>query len=124
MSTAFARPEAAWNRALDIRCELHVPEGWRPELTAEGNCMTPPPTGQHNLTASSVHDALASAELDGCGILQTLGVGIRATGSIYVPDLCVVPRDAVPDSRTVRVPFGQPVEVGDPFAIRLETTEF
>ncbi|MEU0464556.1 Uma2 family endonuclease [Amycolatopsis sp. NPDC006131] len=170
MSTAFARPETAWNRALDIWRELHVPEGWRPELTAEGICMTPPPTGQHNLTASSVHDALASAELDGCGILQTLGVGIRATGSIYVPDLCVVPRDAVPDnsdpvpaekkkwayahggipqyllidaydedgpavslftepvqgvsSRTVRVPFGQPVEVGDPFGIRLETTEF
>lgn len=123
MSTAFARPETAWNRALDIRCELQV-EGWRPELTAEGICMTPPPTGQHNLTASSVHDALASAELDGCGILQTLGVGIRATGSICVPDLCVVPRDAVPDSRTVRVPFGQPVEVGDPFGIRLETTEF
>ncbi|GAA3835801.1 Uma2 family endonuclease [Amycolatopsis tucumanensis] len=124
MSTAFARPETAWNRALDIWRELHVPEGWRPELTAEGICMTPPPTGQHNLTASSVHDALASAELDGCGILQTLGVGIRATGSIYVPDLCVVPRDAVPDSRTVRVPFGQSVEVGDPFGIRLETTEF
>ncbi|GHF30143.1 hypothetical protein GCM10017786_75150 [Amycolatopsis deserti] len=62
MSTAFARPETAWNRALDI--------------------------------------------------FHTLGVGIRATGvqGVY--------------SRTVRVPFGQPVEVGDPFAIRLETAEF
>ncbi|MFD4192588.1 Uma2 family endonuclease [Amycolatopsis thermoflava] len=145
MSTAFARPETAWNRGLDIWRELQVPEGRRPELAAEGIRMTPPPTGQHNLIASSVHDALASAELDGCGIFQRLDVGIRATGSIYVPDLCVVPRDAVPDnsdpvpaehtvlvvepvqggySRTVRVPFGQPVEVGEPFAVRLETTEF
>jgi hypothetical protein len=27
-------------------------------------------------------------------------------------------------SRTVRVPFGEPVEIGAPFGVRLETSEF
>jgi Uma2 family endonuclease len=187
MSTAFAGSAMAWERLLDTWRGLQVPEGWRPELTAEG--MTPPPGGPHNLIADLVHEALGRARPDGCGVFQTLGVAIRATGSIYVPNLCVVPRAAVPGnadpipaehvliaveitspgngdhdrkkkkwayahgdipqyllidafdedgpavslftepiegvySRTVRVPFGQSIEIGEPFGIRLETTEF
>lgn len=189
MSTAFAGSAMAWERLLDTWRELQVPEGWRPELTAEGIHMTPPPGGPHNLIAGWVHRALLRGTPDDCEVFQTLGVGIRATGSIYVPDLCVVPRGAVPGnsdpvpaehvllaveitspgngahdrkkkkwayahgdipqyllidahdedgpavslftepvqgvySRTVRVPFGQPVEIGEPFGIRLETAEF
>ncbi|NIH84829.1 Uma2 family endonuclease [Amycolatopsis granulosa] len=189
MSTAFAGSAMAWERLLDTWRELRVPEGWRPELTAEGIQMTPPPGGKHNLIADLVDDALRRVRPAGCGIFQTLGVGIHATGSIYVPDLCVVPRDAVPDdsdpvlaehvllaveitspsngdhdrkkkkwayahggipqyllidafdedgpavslftepvqgvySRTVRVPFGQPAEIGEPFGIRVETAGF
>jgi hypothetical protein len=74
MSTAYAGPVWTWGHVLDTWRELQVPEGWRPELTADGIQMTEPVQG------------------------------------VY--------------SRTVRVPFGDPVEIGEPFGVRLETTEF
>ncbi|WP_232285554.1 Uma2 family endonuclease [Saccharomonospora marina] len=43
-----------------------------------------------------MHRALLPALPQDCEVFQTLGVGISGIGAIYVPDLCVVPRSAVP----------------------------
>ncbi|HVW43554.1 MAG TPA: Uma2 family endonuclease [Amycolatopsis sp.] len=189
MSTAFAGSALNWNYLLDTWRELTVPEGWRPELTAEGIQMTPPPGGTHNLIAGWVNRALLPAVPDGCEIFQTQGVGIKQIGGIYVPDFCVAPREAIPPnsdpvpaehvllaveitsksnaehdrkkkrwayahgpiprcllidpfdedgpavslfskpikgvySEMIRVPFGQEVEIGKPFHLKLDTSRF
>lgn len=189
MSTAFAGSMQAWDYLLETWRELQVPEGWRAELTAEAIQMTPPPAGPHNLVADLLHGAMDGARPEGCGIFQTQGVGIADIGSIYVPDLCVVPRSTIPRnsdpvsadevllvveitspgnaehdrkkkkwayahgpvpqyllidrfdedgpavslftepvrgvySRTVRMPFGEPIEIGAPFGVKLGTSEF
>lgn len=96
MSTAFVGSARGWNYLLETWRELEVPEGWRPELTVEGIQMTPPPGGPHNLIADLVHKALVARCPDGCGVFQTQGLGIQQIGGIYVPDLCVAPRAAIP----------------------------
>ncbi|TVT33586.1 Uma2 family endonuclease [Amycolatopsis rhizosphaerae] len=189
MSVAFTDSALSWNYLLDTWRELEVPGGWRPELTVEGIRMTPPPGGPHNLIAGWVHRGLLPAVPEGCEVFQTLGVGIERIGGIYVPDLCVVPRDVIPENsdpvpaehvllaveitsrgnarhdrskkkwayahgpiplyllidqfdedgpavslfsdpvdgvygKTIRVPFGREIEIGEPFGLRLDTTRF
>jgi Uma2 family endonuclease len=189
MSTAFTDSALSWNCLLDTWRELEVPEGWRPELTVEGIQMTPPPGGPHNLIAGWVNRASLPAVPDGCELFQTQGVGIEQIGCIYVPDLCVVPRDVIPPNsapapaqhvllavevtsrsnarhdrskkkwayahgpiplyllidrfdedgpavslfsepvegvygKTIRVPFGRPIRIGEPFGIELDTSQF
>lgn len=96
MSVAYVDSPMTWDDILRTWRELEVPEGWRPELTVEGISMTPPPGGTHNLIAASINRQLLPAVPDGCDVFQTLGVGVRQAGGIYVPDVCVVPRAAVP----------------------------
>jgi Uma2 family endonuclease len=98
MSTAFANTAMTWESLLQTWRELEVPEGWRPELTPCGICMTPPPDGSHNLIADLIQDVLRSSRPGGCGVFETQGIGVALVGSIYVPDLCVAPRAAVPHS--------------------------
>jgi hypothetical protein len=43
MSVAFMTEQETWESLLRIWRDLDVPEGWRPELTAEGIIVTPPP---------------------------------------------------------------------------------
>lgn len=96
MSAAPVDSALTWDDLLRTWRELQVPEGWRPEVTLEGIHMTPPPGGLHNLIAGSVHRGLLPAVPDGCEVFQTLGVGIRGIGGIYVPDISVAPRAVVP----------------------------
>lgn len=189
MSAAFVDSARGWQYLLETWRELEVPEGWRPELTVEGIHMTPPPGGTHNLIADLVDDAIRRVALEGCGVFQTQGVSIERIGAIYVPDLCVVPRDVIPPgadpvpaehvllaveitskgnarhdrtkkkwayahgpiplyllidafdedgpavslfsepdggvySRSVRVSFGKPIEIGEPFDFTLDTDRF
>lgn len=189
MSAAFVDSARDWQYLLETWKGLEVPEGWRPELTVEGIHMTPPPGGPHNLIADLVDDALRSVKLAGCGVFQTLALSVEQVGAIYIPDLCVVPRDVIPrnadpvpaddallaveitskgnarDDRTkkkwayahgpiplyllidafdengpavslfsepeggvygrsVRVPFGKPIDIGEPFNVSLDTSRF
>jgi Uma2 family endonuclease len=97
MTTMLADSGLTWADVLRTWSELEVPEGWRPEITPRGIVMTPPPSGAHNLTAETIHGALKVAVEDSLGVFQTLGVGIPSIGGIFIPDLCVVAREHVPD---------------------------
>lgn len=189
MSTAFVDSALTWEYLLRTWQDLEVPEGWRPGLTVEGIQMTPPPGGQHNLIADLIHETLMRARPAGCGIFQAQGVSVAKVGAIYVPDLCVAPRSAIPHgsdpvpaehvllaveitsrsnaehdrkkkrwayahgpipqfllidafdedgpavslfsdpvqgvySRTIRIPFGEPIKIGAPFGVELDTAGF
>lgn len=189
MTVAYAHEPTTWEYLLDTWRELDVPEGYRPELTTEGIFMTPAPGGAHNLIADVVNRALVRCTPDRLGIFHTQAVGIPAAGAIYIPDLCVAPRVAVPGGpdpisgehvllaveitsrsnaehdrakkrrayalgripqfllidahdvngpavslfaepadgeyrRTLRVPFGEPIALGEPFGVDLDTAAF
>jgi hypothetical protein len=107
MSTAFAGSMQAWDYLLDTWRELQVPEGWRAELTAEGIQMTPPPGGPHNADGPVPQYLLIDRFNEDGPAVSLFTEPVRG---VY--------------SRTVRVPFGEPVEIGAPFGVRLETSEF
>lgn len=97
MSVAHAFKTSTWERLLDTWRELDVPEGYRPEITADGIVMTPPPQGSHNKIADLVHRALVACAPAELAIYQTQGIGVEAAESICIPDLCVAPRAETPD---------------------------
>jgi Uma2 family endonuclease len=86
----------SWADILRTWQELDVPEGWRPEISPEGIVVTPPPNGAHNLIAAAVHRALVAVTTGRFEVFQTLGVAVPSIGGIFIPDLCVVPTDAIP----------------------------
>jgi Uma2 family endonuclease len=97
MTTMVADSGFSWAYVLQTWNELNVPEGWRPEITPEGIFMSPPPIGSHNLIADELHHAVGTAiDRSRFGVFQTQGVAIRSIGGIFVPDLCVAERAAVP----------------------------
>ncbi|HEX6076617.1 MAG TPA: Uma2 family endonuclease [Micromonosporaceae bacterium] len=93
--TAAVHPWWEWDGLLQTWRELDVPEGWRAEITGDGITMTPPPSAPHNRIAGSIDRALNRALPDDLGVYQTLGVAIPVVGRLYIPDICVVPVDAL-----------------------------
>ncbi len=96
MGSTLADAGLPWAYVLRTWKALDVPEGWRPEITPEGIVMSPPPSNSHNLIADTVDDALRSAIDRSFAVFQTLGVAVLPISGIFIPDLCVVPRAAVP----------------------------
>lgn len=102
MTVAYGSTQQTWDDLVRTWCELDVPEGHRPELTAEGTFMAPAPGGAHNLIAARIHRALLPAVPDGYELFQTQTVGVREVGGIFIPDLCVARIEAIPqDSEPV-----------------------
>lgn len=95
MTAAAVHPWWEWDGLLQTWRELDVPQGWRAEITEDGITMTRPPSTSRNRIAEDVHRTLASLLPRDLKIFQTLGVAIPAVGRLYIPDVCVVPVDAL-----------------------------
>lgn len=189
MSVAHAFKVSTWERMLDTWRELDVPEGYRPEMTAEGIVMTPAPGGRHNKIGDRAFRELAASIPTEFGIYPMLGVGIKDAESISIPDFTVARLSETPDGpdpmppervllaveitspsnaeadrgrkksayatggigqyllidpldadgpsvtlfsapsegayrRSIRVPFGEPIRLGPPFDVEVDTAEF
>lgn len=98
---------AGWDEIVRVWEETDAPEGSKVEIV-EGVVTVPPPLSEeHNDTAELLQERLYGAIPAGCdwGIYQTLGLMCPETGSLFVPDLCVVPRAAL--RRGARVHAGE-----------------
>ncbi|MFE2097697.1 Uma2 family endonuclease [Streptomyces sp. NPDC059468] len=101
MSALSAEPElpggTGWDEIVRVREETDAPEGSKVEIIEGVVTVSPPPSEEHNDTAELLHERLYDAIPSGCnwGIYQTLGLTCPETGSLFVPDLCVVPRAAL-----------------------------
>ncbi|MEV5538066.1 Uma2 family endonuclease [Saccharopolyspora shandongensis] len=98
MTAALAIETATWEEAVQSWQKLDLPnKAWRAEIIEGRVQMTPPPGTAHNLIAHFVHRAFLRAVSDEWGIFQTLGIAIPMRRTLCVPDIAIVPRDAVPD---------------------------
>ncbi|WP_133740129.1 Uma2 family endonuclease [Actinorugispora endophytica] len=80
--------------------ELDVPDGWRAEIIDPGKIsLMSPPSNPHNFIAELVQDAFHPAKPDKTGLYQTVGLWIAVTGRLFIPDLAVIPRSIVRESK-------------------------
>lgn len=84
-----------WEYLLATWRALNVPEGWRAEIDHGQIYLLPPPHAHHNGIAAKVQRALYRNLAEDLEICQTLGVHIAPLDKLYVPDLVVMPSDAV-----------------------------
>ncbi|WP_405848777.1 Uma2 family endonuclease [Streptomyces niveus] len=84
-----------WEYLLETWRELDVPEGWRAEIDEARIFLVPPPHAHHNGIAAKVQRALYRNLAEDLEIYQTIGVHIAPLDKLYVPDLVVMPSDAV-----------------------------
>ncbi|CAM3987491.1 Uma2 family endonuclease [Nocardiopsis rhodophaea] len=98
LAMAEATPDGGFLEADELLrtwLELDVPDGWRAEIVDGKITIMAPPSKPHNFIAHLLHRTLTKAAPDDLGVFQTLGVGIPALGEVYIPDLVVIPEDAV-----------------------------
>lgn len=96
--TVTADREIGWDELLRAWLEIDAPKNWRAEIIDGEIVMTPPPAGPHHTTVGLLTEMLVPAKPSGCGVFHTLGVVIPTSLGGYIPDLCVVPYDRLPES--------------------------
>jgi Uma2 family endonuclease len=84
-----------WAEIVRVWEETDAPEGSKVEIIEGIVTVSPPPSEEHNDTAELVQCRLYSVIPNDWGVYQTLGLACAETGSLFVPDLCVVPRAAL-----------------------------
>ncbi|PRY02013.1 Uma2 family endonuclease [Allonocardiopsis opalescens] len=89
-------PYSDWTSLLRARYETGAPEGWRSEIRAEGVLAVPPPSAAHSGAAEETQCALYRVVPAEWGIYQTLSLAFPLERRLFVPDLVVVPRTALP----------------------------
>jgi Uma2 family endonuclease len=96
MSTAAVEVPPDGEGLLRAWREMDVPAGWRAEIIfAASITVTPPPSPAHNYIADLVDEMLRPVLPAGAGVYQTLGVRIPSISRAYIPDMVVVPREAL-----------------------------
>ncbi|MFE4635110.1 Uma2 family endonuclease [Streptomyces sp. NPDC056773] len=85
-----------WDSVVHLWEEMDVPEGCKVEIIEGIITVAPPPANDHNLIAVSVQRRLFKTIPDDWEVFQTLNLAVPNHSGIYIPDLAVVPREAVP----------------------------
>ncbi|MCX4691413.1 Uma2 family endonuclease [Streptomyces sp. NBC_01408] len=85
-----------WDSVVRLWEEMDWPEGCKVEIIEGIVTVAPPPVNNHNLIAESVQRRLYTVVPDDWGIHQTLNVAVPSRSGLYIPDLVVVPSEAIP----------------------------
>ena len=85
-----------WDSVVRLWEEMGAPEGCKVEIIEGIVTVAPPPVNNHNLIAVSVQRRLYKAIPDDWEVFQTLNVAVPSRNGLYIADLAVVPREAVP----------------------------
>lgn len=95
-----------WDDAVRIWEETDAPEGCKVEIIEGIVTVAPPPAHAHNLMAARLQRLLYPKLPDDWELFQTLGLAIPGKVGLFIPDLAVVPVDALvaPENR---VPAGE-----------------
>ncbi|MGW6942361.1 Uma2 family endonuclease [Streptomyces xanthophaeus] len=94
-----------WDSVVRLWEEMEWPEGCKVEIIEGIVTVAPPPVNNHNLIAESVQRRLYTVVPDDWGIHQTLNLAVPSRSGLYIPDLVVVPSEAIPTGENF-VPAG------------------
>ncbi|MER6123408.1 Uma2 family endonuclease [Streptomyces sp. NPDC001795] len=95
MSALSAEPESGWDEIVRVWEETDAPEGSKVEIIEGVVTVSPPPSGDHNITAALLQRRLYTQLPESWEIFQTLGLELPADQDIFIPDLAVIPVDSV-----------------------------
>jgi Uma2 family endonuclease len=92
-----------WDDVVRIWEDTDAPEGCKVEIIEGIVTVAPPPSYAHNLTAAKLQRQLYKTLPRDWGIFQTVGLTISGKRGLYLPDLAVIPEDALisPENRLV-----------------------
>ncbi|GGU09947.1 Uma2 family endonuclease [Streptomyces violascens] len=93
--TVGHEPGQGWDDLVRLWEETDAPEGSKVEIIEGVVTLSPTPSIEHNDIADTVQRQLYPVIPTDWGIYQTLAVAIPSRHGMYVPDLLVVPRDAL-----------------------------
>lgn len=85
-----------WDSVVHLWEGMDVPKGCKVEIIEGIITVAPPPVNNHNLIAELVQHRLYASIPEGWGVYQTLNLAVPSRSGLYIPDLAVVPRAAVP----------------------------
>ncbi|MEU6898131.1 Uma2 family endonuclease [Streptomyces virginiae] len=85
-----------WDSTIGLWKGTGAPKGCKVEIIEGIVTVAPPPVNDHNLIADLVQQRLYSVIPEGWGVFQTLNAAVPSRSGLYIPDLVVVPRQAVP----------------------------
>ncbi|MDX3535531.1 Uma2 family endonuclease [Streptomyces sp. MB09-01] len=85
----------SWEGLVRLWEETDAPEGCKVEIIEGIVTVAPPPVNHHNYIAVKVQRAVMTVLPDALEVYQTLNVTIPSRDGLYIPDLVVVPEEAV-----------------------------
>jgi Uma2 family endonuclease len=84
-----------WDEAVRLWEETDAPEGSKVEIIEGIVTVAPPPANAHNLTAARMQRLLYEVIPPDWEIVQTQGLSVPTAAGLYIPDLAVLPREAL-----------------------------
>ncbi|MFJ9338190.1 Uma2 family endonuclease [Streptomyces sp. NPDC101733] len=87
--------DGSWDEVIRLWEETEGPEGCKVEIIEGIVTVAPPPVNHHNYIAVKVQRALMTVLPEGWEVYQTLNVAVPSRVGLYIPDLVVVPEEAV-----------------------------
>ncbi|MFD5750119.1 Uma2 family endonuclease [Streptomyces sp. NPDC127033] len=88
--TVDHEPEPGWDDLVRIWEQTDAPEGHKVEIIEGIITVSPSPSWDHNLTASSVHRRLLAVIPETWYIFQTHHAAVPSRRGVFIPDLMVV----------------------------------
>jgi Uma2 family endonuclease len=85
-----------WDSVVRLWERMDVPKGCKVEIIEGIITVAPPPVNNHNLIAELVQHRLYATIPEGWGVYQTLNLAVPSRSGLYIADLAVVLRAAVP----------------------------
>lgn len=96
-SMAIAATETPVTSLAELSERLDVPDGYRVEIVGGRITVSPGPLGRHAKIVMKLAHALRASLPDEVLALEMVTIEIARTGERYIPDLTVLPENAVPD---------------------------
>ncbi|MCT9089455.1 Uma2 family endonuclease [Streptomyces sp. ASQP_92] len=93
--TVGHEPGQGWDDLVRLWEGTDAPEGCKVEIIEGVVTLSPTPSNGHNDIAETVQRQLYSVIAADWGIYQTLALALPSRHGMYIPDLVVVPKDAL-----------------------------
>ncbi|MEU4682402.1 Uma2 family endonuclease [Streptomyces xinghaiensis] len=94
-----------WDDLVRFWKETDAPEGCRVEIIEGIITVSPPPANDHNNIADDIQRLLYTVIPREWGIYQTQGVSVPGRKGLFIPDLAVIPKEAL-DAPGYEIPAG------------------
>ncbi|MDX3387286.1 Uma2 family endonuclease [Streptomyces niveiscabiei] len=109
----YIRTDSEWDELVWIWERTEAPKGCKVEIVGGVITVTPVQNLRHQTTVSDVFRLLCQGTDPEWRVVHHLGLAVPSRLELYVPDIAVVPRGAVPEGDVPFVPAAAALLVGE-----------